>query len=197
MKQLVISLLLITSSYAAKSQLTKGTWLVGGTGKFYSYNSEISSQNNNTEGKYTQIDLSPNIGYFVADKLALGLKPTFSSIKGKVATTGGLSTNVQRYWLGPFGRYYFLETERQFNLLAELSYQFGLLNAGGQKGDLRTFSALTGPVIFFNSSVGIEFLLGYSYSKEDVESSIKIINKGFQIAVGFQIHLENKNSPYE
>ncbi len=197
MKQLVISFLLITTCYTVKCQLSKGNWLVGGTGKFYSYNSENSSPNYNTVGKYTQIDLSPNIGYFVADKLALGLKPTFSSISGKGTTTGGFSTNVQRYWIGPFGRYYFLETERQFNLLAELSYQFGLFNAGGQKGDLRTFSALTGPVIYFNSSVGIEFLLGYSYSKEDIESSLKIINKGFQIAVGLQIHLENKNSPYD
>ena len=71
-----------------------------------------------------------------------------------------------------------------------MSYQFGLLNAGGQKGDLRGFPALAGPVVFFNSSVGLEFLLGYSYSMEDIETFLKQVRKGFQIAVGFQIHLE-------
>ena len=190
MKQLVLLFSFSTCFLTAQSQLTKGIWLAGGTGKFYSYTSTYSSAAYSNEASYTQIDLSPDIGYFVVDKLAFGLRPTFSSIKGKVTTPGGGSTNVQRYWLGPFGRYYFLNADNQTNIVADVSYQYGLFNAGGQKGDLRTFSALAGPVVFFNSSIGLEFLLGYSYSKEDVEKSNKEIRKGFQIAVGFQIHLE-------
>jgi len=49
---------------------------------------------------------------------------------------------------------------------------------------------LAGPVIYFNSSVGLEVLLGYSSSLEDVENANKEVRKGFQVAVGFQIHLE-------
>ncbi len=52
------------------------------------------------------------------------------------------------------------------------------------------FSIMAGPEIFFNSSVGMEFLLGYSYSKEDVEQANKEVRKGFQIGIGFQIHLQ-------
>lgn len=190
MQKFFCSIIVILSFFVSHSQLTKGNWLVGGNGKFYSYKSQYSSASYSSEASYTQIDLSPNIGYFVADKLAFGVRPTFSSIKGEVTTIGGGITNVQRYWFGPFGRYYFLEATGKTNLVTDVSYQFGLFNAGGQKGDLRQFSALAGPVIFFNSSVGLEFLLGYSYSKEDVEMASKQINKGFQIALGFQIHLE-------
>ena len=92
--------------------------------------------------------------------------------------------------IGPFGRYYLLNTTNNYNVVSEVSYQLGLFNAGAQKGKLSTFSALLGPVIYFNKSVGLEFLLGYSYSKEDVEQANKEIRKGFQIAIGFQIHLE-------
>lgn len=189
MKKLFVSLSLITFSLAAQSQITQGNWLAGGTGKFYSYTSAYSSATYSNEASYTQIDLSPNVGYFVVDNLAFGIRPTFSSIKGKVTTTGGLSTNVQRYWIGPFGRYYFLEPDKQFNILTDISYQYGFFG-GISKGKLGTFSALAGPVAYFNSSVGLEFLLGYSYSKEDVEGYQKETRKGFQIAVGFQIHLE-------
>jgi len=94
MKKLFASLFFITLLNTAQSQLTKGNWLVGGNGKFYSYTSNYNSAAYNSTASYTQIDLSPNVGYFVADKLAFGLRPTFSSIKGKVTTTGGLSTNV-------------------------------------------------------------------------------------------------------
>jgi hypothetical protein len=173
----------------ANSQLSQGNWLVGGTANFYSYTDNTSSSSFNVDSKYTKIDISPSIGYFVIDKLAFGLKPTFSSISGKVTSSGGGTTNIQRYWIGPFGRYYILNKEKPFNIVTDISYQYGLFNSGGQKGNLSNFSVLTGPIVYFNSSVGLEFLLGYSHSKEDIESASKIVIKGFQAAIGLQIHL--------
>lgn len=192
MKKLFVSLLLFASFFIAHSQLTQKTWLAGGTGTFYSYHNDYSTSGYSNEAKYTQIDFSASVGYFVADKLALGLRPTFSSIKGEVTTTGGMYTNVQRYWIGPFARYYFLNPEKQYNnIVTDISYQTGFLGGGLAKGKLQTFSALAGPVFFFNSSVGLEVLVGYSYRKQD-EEAIKDIRKGFQTSVGFQIHLENE-----
>lgn len=162
---------------------------MGGTGKFYSYKSQYISTTYNNEASYTQIDISPNIGYFVADQLAFGVRTTFSSIKGKVTTTGGGSTNTQRYLIGPFGRYYFMKPEGRFNILTDISYQYGLLGGLG-RGKINSFSVMAGPVVYFNSSVGLEFLLGYSSSLEDVKGYQKEVKKGFQIGVGFQIHLK-------
>lgn len=191
MKQLVLLFSFSTFFFTAQSQLTKGIWLAGGTGKFYAYKSQYSSATYSNEASYTQIDLSPNIGYFVADKLAFGLRPTFSSIKGEVTGPGGLRTNTQRYAVGPFGRFYVLSTDKQFNLLTDISYQHGITNLDGKKiGNFNEFSVLVGPVVYFNSSVGLEFLLGYSASLEEKEQAYRETKKGFQIGIGFQIHLE-------
>ena len=124
MKQFILLFCFSTLFFTAYSQLSKGIWLAGGTGKFYAYHSEYSSATYSNEARYTQIDLSPNIGYFVADKLAFGLRPTFSSIKGEVSGPGGLRTNTQRYSVGPFGRYYLLNSDRQFNILTYICYEY-------------------------------------------------------------------------
>lgn len=190
MKYILFLVIVTTQFTKANAQLNRGTWLVGGNANLYSYNEDYSSPNYNNTAKYTEINLSAPLGYFVANKLAFGLKPTFSSRKGKVTSAGGGSTNVQRYWIGPYGRFYLLDIEKQYNIVSEAGYQFGFLGGGLLKGKLSTFSAAMGPVIYFNSSVGIEFLLGYSYSKEDIEQGSKDIRKGFQMGLGFQIHLE-------
>lgn len=187
---LVVFLILI--SKRGISQLDQGNWLVGGNAKFYSYtnkNSSITGGYSN-EGKYTEIEISPNIGYFIGDKVALGLKTSFVSFSGRVTSPAGLETNTRRLWVGPFGRYYFLDKEKTHNILLESSYQTGVFNGSfGSKGKLRTFSVLAGTVLYFNSSVGIEFLLGYSYKFEDIETTVKDIRSGLQIGIGLQFHL--------
>ena len=64
------SLLVLTST--AFGQLTKGHWLVGGSGRFYSYQNNYQTSTFNSNGKYTQIDLSPTVGYFLANKFSMG-----------------------------------------------------------------------------------------------------------------------------
>jgi hypothetical protein len=63
------------------------------------------------------------------------------------------------------------------------------------------FSIMAGPEIFFNSSVGLEILLGYKATTQTIDNSptgFSDAHKGFQISVGFQIHLQkNKNKNYE
>jgi hypothetical protein len=169
------------------AQLSTGTWLVGGAGKFYSYSDVISSATNNVDGKFTQVDLSIGVGYFPLDKLAVGLRPSFYSYKGEVSAFG--TTNQQRYWIGPFARYYFLDDGSPNNVLVDASFQLGFYG-GAPTGQLRTFSAAAGPVIFFNSSVGLEILFGYAYSKDEQKGASTEIRKGFQIGAGFQFHLE-------
>lgn len=173
-------------------QLTKGNWLVGGTGSFSSTKNTYSNNNYYQTSDVTDIKISPNIGYFVVDKFAVGLRPSFSKNKAQVTTTGGASTNVNRFEIGPFIRYYFLNDENHYNLLAEASYQYGVYRFKPDKGNITTFSVLVGPVIYFNTVVGMEFLLGYYKRNEDVKGSFTTEQKGFQIAVGFQIHLEKE-----
>ncbi len=54
---------------------------------------------------------------------------------------------------------------------------------------------MAGPEIFFNSTAGLEILLGYRQNIISIENSLPESNlknnkKGFQISIGFQLHLE-------
>ncbi|MEN9459309.1 hypothetical protein [Sediminibacterium sp.] len=187
----LIFFLLMTNSICG--QLTKGHWLIGGSGRFYSYKNEYSTSSFISNGKYTQIDLSPIVGYFIADKFVLGLKSTISSIKGDFTVVGGVGnggSSSQRHLFGAFGRYYFLEEAKQTNLLIEASYQAGIIRGLNNKGNLNNFSISAGPVIYFNPSVGIEFLLGYVTNSEKYTSQVLSENKNsFQFSIGLQVYL--------
>jgi len=101
--------------------------------------------------------------------------------------------------VGPFARYYFLKDDRQFNLLGDVSCQFGTnqeLNGEHPKGKFNSFLVMTGIEAFFNSSVGLEILVGYKQqvASYDNSPSAYIDNrKGFQTSIGFQFHLQKEN----
>ena len=193
--------LILALSVTAKCQLDKKTWLVGGSGSFYSNDETQTISSNTLFFKNSNIEVSPSIGYFIIDKLVLGVRQTLIWQKTEFIRTtgnvGGGSSNALKYNIGPFGRFYFLDKEKPFNLFTEISYQFGLnkfINSNA-KGKFNQFLTNVGTVIFFNSSVGLEILLGYKNTTESIDTpspDYNINRKGFQMAIGFQIHLEKK-----
>lgn len=197
MKKIVLFLILITGYASAKCQLDKGTWLAGGSGSFYSYKENYTATNNNVQFKYADINAFASIGYFFTDKVAVGMRPTFSSLKGHgIGTSEGISTHSIQYAIGPFARYYFLKADNPYNLLADVSYQLGSnYRLGGlhEKGKYNAFSFMVGPELYFNTAVGIEFLFGYTQKTTSIENSSENFNsvdKGFQASIGFQFHLQ-------
>jgi len=195
MKILLTIFIILFLSIDATSQIDKKTWLVGGTGNFLSYKNTYSSPTFSYTSDRVQIKISPNIGYFPVNKLGIGLRPSYSKYKNVVNGSGGSYSNVNRFELGPFIRYYFLSAEKRYNILTDISYQYGIYWFKPARGNINTFSASAGTVVFFNSSVGLEFLLGYYSRNEVIQYSTNVENvinyKGFQIGIGFQIHLEN------
>jgi hypothetical protein len=196
MKETLVLLCLLNISLFASSQLTRGNWLAGGSGSLYSFNqnSHASAPINSVQFKYLNVDISASIGYFISNKIALGLRPAFSWQKGKaVGFTGNASggnTNTKRYEIGPFGRYYFLNINKQFNIVGDVSYQYGIVDfKDTRNGHSTKFTILTGPVVYFNSSVGLEILLGYS-SRNELYGPYKEYMKGFLATIGLQVHLE-------
>lgn len=190
MKKLFIVFVFAFILQSAQSQLTKGNWLAGGSGSFSSMKNTYSNLNYSQASDVTDFKISPNLGYFFIDKFALGLRPTYSMEKEKINGRGGESTNIKRFEFGPFARYYFLPAEKQYNFLTEVSYQYGIYNFKPDKGNINTFSASAGPAIDFNESVSLEFLMGYYKRTENLKNSFKTEQKGLEIDLGFQIHLE-------
>jgi len=197
MKHLIFIILFFVA-FVAKSQLNKKTWLVGGSGSFNSYKENYQSNIVETVYKVTDVTISPNIGYFIVDKFAVGLKSTLSWRKDKGVSTNvvGNSSTTLRVDYGPFVRYYFLDKGKSVNILADLSYQFGNVKFKGiDKGSRNNFSIMAGPAIYFNSSVGLEFLFGYRYESEKETTTThpnpyKDTKKGIQLGIALQIHLE-------
>jgi hypothetical protein len=193
MKKIIISAISVLFLFAfANGQITKGTWMIGGSGALYSRTSTHKTNIYDTKSKYTDIDLAVSAGYFVADKTALGLRSSVYFSKEKDFEDARYNLNEKQFVIGPFGRYYFLNTDRLFNIVSDLSYQFGRFNMNGHKSNVSNFSVMAGPVIFFNTSIGLEVLLGYSSQKKERKGVYMDTHKGFQTTIGFQIYLEKK-----
>ena len=187
---LILTLILTPKSY---SQLTKKYWLAGGYGSLYSYTDAFTNFGQPTvTGKLTEVNFATNIGYFPTDKLATGIRTSINSVKSRELNTANSSTKDITFTIGPFVRYYFLQTERQVNLLIDGSYQLGTYSTYAGKGISKTTTVSIGTEIFFNSAVGFELLIGYmSRSKSIDDNLLGFTNKrtGLNLSVGFQFHL--------
>ena len=182
MRLLLICFLLLPIFNATNAQLTKGNWLVGGNGSFSStkYNSTVTASYNQT-----YIQISPSIGYFIIDKLAVGLRPGYSYSKAETGTNN-YAQNV--FNIGPFVRYYFLEPDKRVNILTEASYQHTISKVTDNPSvPSNGFSFLAGPVIYFNPTVGLEFTIGYNTFRYGGESTS---SNTILLGLGLQIHLE-------
>ncbi len=177
-------------SFSSFGQLTKGSWLVGGRGSILSSKEIITAPNLRLTTDQLQVNVSAHIGYFIADRFAIGLGQSFAKYKSVVENGG--NSNENRIEVGPFARFYLLQMDKQYNLLVDIDYQYGLYWFTPTKGNINTFSAAAGPVIFFNSSVGLEFLVGY-YSRTEVKrqnGDFHYQQRGIQTRIGLIIHLE-------
>ena len=164
--------------FNSNAQITKGNWLVGGRAYF----NNVSNKNANGDitQTSTQINIQPNIGYFFYDRFVGGLNTAigYSKVNGNNSSSTG-------YSLGPFLRYYFLKPEKIVNFLFEANYAYGKEFNNSAFGNSYAFK--TGPVIFFNSSVGLELLAKYERSYYSVGT---LTADSFQIGFGLQIHLK-------
>lgn len=175
MKKVLFAALMTIAVQGVFAQVNKGQWLVGGNVSFSS-----DKWGDDDASKSTSFDFSPNAGYFFIDKLAGGLRLTFSSDKVKSADKANTTLLV-----APFARYYFLPAAQKVNILADASYGFGSTGTS-DKASLSGFTLAAGPAIFLSPNTALEFTVGYqSYKLEDVDDR----RNSFGVNVGFQVHL--------
>lgn len=189
MKKTILLFLIASAFYNhADCQITKGNWMIGGNATFLF----SESYTGGADTKTTTINLAPDIGYFFTDKFAGGLRFSFYNNHIKFGPPNNNFTTFTNYSIGPFARYYFLAVDNPYNILTEISYQFGnekikTNNPPASNSNSNSFTFSVGPVIYFNSSVGIEFLLNYSNSGNNANSRR---GNSFGTGIGLQIHLE-------
>jgi len=181
MKKTILLFLIASIFYNdADCQITKDSWMVGGNASFSQLQSSSTSA---AQFKQTNFEITPLVGYFLMDKFATGLNPSLTYVSNNAGNTNTIIN------IGPFVRYYFLDAENIVNLFAESGYAYGSITGKGQeKGQhLNTFSFSGGPVVYFNSSIGLEFIITYSTTKAVGFSGA---NNEIKFGIGFQIHLE-------
>jgi outer membrane protein W len=174
-----ILLLLIAFIFCdiANCQITKDNWLVGGSGQFRKKHEDLQG----SDIRSLFISAVPDIGYFIIDKLGVGLKINFSYNRIKDKDNISKATMLG---LGPFVRYYFLPSDNRINIFSEAAYEYTTAFDGHYQNDFY-FSA--GPVMFFNSSVGLELSAKYSTMNSMISNATA---KTVFLTIGFQIHLE-------
>ncbi len=184
MKKIILLIIVSVSiSNMVNGQITNGNWMLGGNASF------SSSKYGSTGGvQYSQTDIqvSPLIGYFAINNFAVGLKP--SLIYGSYNSSANGTTNFS---VGPFTRYYFLKPENRVNVFTEGAYAYGISKAKNESAatKLNTFSISAGSVVYFNSSVGLEFTLGYTTTKIVGHTGN---NSVIRLGIGFQFHFEKE-----
>ncbi|MCO5236225.1 MAG: hypothetical protein M9904_14100 [Chitinophagaceae bacterium] len=176
----ILILCILLYGFVADAQITKGIWMVGGNASFSSL--KKSDAAGSARFKQTNIQLSPVIGYFFFNKFTGGLRPSLTYGSNTVSASNTL------IGIGPFTRFYFLDPENILNLFLEGSYSYGSMWGKGQISNTsNTFSISGGPVIYFNTSVGLEFSLAYSTTKVTGYSER---NNELSFEIGFRFHLE-------
>ncbi|MCZ2299419.1 MAG: porin family protein [Chitinophagales bacterium] len=182
MKKQLICIILCIYSLTASGQITKGNWMVGGNINFASTTYKSTNFSENTAYDF---QINPNIGYFFTNKFAMGLKVGIRLLGAK--GTGTTYSTYNNFNFGPFLRYYFLPTDNIINVLMEGAYQYGMEGNKNQNTAKNTLAFNTGVVVFFNSVVGVEFLVGYStYKFSDISGN----NVTIQLGLGLQVHLQ-------
>tara|TARA_R110002012_G_scaffold263456_1_gene446210 strand:- start:37580 stop:38107 length:528 start_codon:yes stop_codon:yes gene_type:complete len=174
MKNILIFIITLFSFLTTNAQITKGNWMVGGTGSFYSAQLKDNNMTSNSLG----LELRPNLGFFMIDKFAVGIAPLFAYNKPENGSS------VLSYGAGPYARYYFLKAENRINVLTHVGYSYFANNNANDNSTALDFKA--GPVLFFNSSVALEMTVNYSLNNLNSSTKYNI----FSLGLGFQIHLE-------
>lgn len=182
MKSLFLSIAICFFTISSFCQITKNNWMVGGAASLRSSNYDLGG---GATSKQSVVQLSGDVGYFIFDKFVTGLKPGYNR-----TATKNPHNIVSTYNIGPFLRYYFLPKEKYVNIFSELSYQYGVTKNNQISSNTKSnnLTGTAGCAIFFNSSVALEFTLGYSAFSYNNSGNVKSVIAG----IGFHFHLEKE-----
>ncbi|HEY5749035.1 MAG TPA: outer membrane beta-barrel protein [Chryseolinea sp.] len=204
-KSIILSVVLILVSIQNScAQLSKGTFLMGGT---------LSANAKDTKGQSSEwinrsINLNPNLSYFVANNLALGLVTPWDYAYEKSISGGGRVTTTSTYFVGPAVRYYFPFGSWAVFPTASFMHGWRTMKYGNPdyndfttrvKGNMNSFSGGVGITYFVAKNVGVEGVLSYQrdsatsrdvanqLSRESTEDDSQI-----NLSIGVQVYLSKK-----
>jgi hypothetical protein len=172
-------MLLFAACLAASAQTERGNIMIGGN-----MNLRIPTNDGETV-QQSYLSLTPNVGFFLADNVALGFGLPISSNRYRDNRTGYTSRSSS-FGFAPFGRYYFGAS----NIKPFLEGRFGIehfkseeTGKAGNRDEALFVGFGAGLAMFLNEHVALEPKLSYdAYSRGGT-------NSAFNINIGFQVYL--------
>ncbi len=186
MKTITLISLILTLTTTAFAQINKGQFLIGGNINFESIKDENSINGTNESTNYY---ISPNIGYFIINKLAGGLRIDFGHYNSKSIN---IETHFNTTTISPFLRYYVLPVPKKVNAFIDVRYIFNKTKWSSPSNEgyyekKNGYNISAGPSIFLTDKIALEFTLGYKHTKSDNFGITK--SNTFNSGLGLQIHL--------
>ncbi len=189
MKKIVVTVVAVLLTVTAFAQFTtQGTLLLGGSSNlglsFLSEKFKLSGGDFQDGDKITSFNISPQVGYFVIDNLAVGAGLDFNSTKFKNDNSQLTSSTIT---FGPFARYYFDK------FYAEGNVGFGSSKSDSGNGEIKnTLSAWSiggGYALLLSDAVAIEPQVGYLSSSTKDQSDGVNKHSGIFISLTLFVYL--------
>jgi outer membrane protein len=181
------------------AQTEKGSWIIGGSTNlgFNSLSSKVEFQGKSQDGpKVSSFSFSPSVGYFVADKIAVGLDATFASVSQEFKFEGGTDkSTTSTFAIMPTATYYFKSDSK---LLPYLGAGIGFSSVKEDDGnEASTTSGLAwkgkgGLVYLLNQTVGLDLGLTYlgTSGKNDDFKDVKFMTSTIGVSAGITIFIK-------
>lgn len=184
---------------------------IGGNSNGFAFNSTKTKSDTFESDpiKSSSFNLSPRVGYFVADNLVIGAEVFYGFAKQDDFFFGGdvvidqVKTNT--FGGGPFARYYF-KTEKivpfiEAGLIIGSSKTTFGESSGEDKTNLFNYGGGAGIAVPLGSMVSFDALLGYSHFEnkpsENNDNNSRSIFNSVSLRLGFSIYLGQSNSEAE
>lgn len=177
---------IVATSSVAMAQtegFTKGSLFISGNVGF----SSTTEPGTPDDTKINSFNFSPRVGYFVTDKVAVGIGLGFGSNKNDDGTTEVKSTDLS---IGAFGRYYFTPANK-FSMMLQLAADYTTSKNevdGNETGKLNGFGVNFAPGLnyFISNRLALETtvgVLGFNSSKPDVDGADATTNFNFNLGL--------------
>jgi hypothetical protein len=182
-KVFTLSVLLFTIVCVANAQTQKGNLLVGANISNFEFN---FSEGANTFG----MTITPKVGFFIKDNIALGPVVSFGLLTGKDVST------TFNYGVGAFGRYFVSDKSTEIvkgsRFFFEADAGFNGVNvSGGTSTNGIGFGFGPGLAWFATPSVALEALLKYNFT---IGFGNSTINNRLGLGIGLQVYLPSKKA---
>jgi hypothetical protein len=187
MKKLILLFALVGGISYANAQIGSGSLMIGGGLNFNTSSSETTNGGTTVDGPTTtSFGISPRVGYFFTDNLAVGLELGYNSTSTKITPAtpppDEIKSTTSTFEVSPFIRYYSPIADKGGAFLqATVSFATGTdkdeTTTGGTtvttESDISSFGVGINPGIywFITEKIGLEGTFGFlGYTSETIKT---------------------------